>query len=736
MSVSVTVNGATHLIPENFDTAWGADVTNWAVAVSAATLQKSGGTFTLTAEVDFGVGFGLKSLYYKTRTSSVADAGHFRLAVTDDIAWRNNADSGNLLLSVNGSNQITFNGTTLGDHGGLDGLADDDHSQYSLADGTRAFTGVVAGITPTGGTHLTTKAYVDSISGSLLTNLVEDLSPQLGADLDLNNFDITGQGAFIAENGTAIKPAFRFVSDANTGVYRVGENELGLAAAGNATMTLHNAWIRVDDGVTVFSPARFTNQEAEDHNTSALRPGSTVYNTDQVHLYIHTGFSGGRQRWNTVAWNHANTASGTWTFLDDVDVTGVLTANSAVVTEDLGINTTSPAARLHVVGSGIIDGDLMVTENVSVSGSAAVTIELTAEKVTASNEVTAASGTFSNSLTISGVPVPLDAADNATFQTNYSADNNFNTSAAGGPFSVTGSGVYSGDLDVQGNIPTGTFTESLTISGTPVPIVHPPGYISGLIYNRATTVSGVTISGGSCTSTDGTFNLTMNDPNFIKNTDNWAAGGATVGMVPTTIGFTTNTWYRLFLIGGTDATIDIGIDTVSNNDAGDLLAEASSVTGDTYDKYRQVGWLFTDDTSPDPGFDEFYIGTSDPEMCWWSNHELDVDVSSVSDTPTLITLSAPPNAIAVSNVYIEMPSGNTLDNYLLFNPIDMPVNENASSSLYTIRAHFDAGALQNGNTRIETEVNVDSQIRLDGSSGETMDLQVMTMGWKWNRGVG
>jgi hypothetical protein len=56
---------------------------------------------------------------------------------------------------------------TVVDHGSLTGLADDDHAQYSLVTGTRAFTGTVGGITPTADSHLTTKWYVDQISGSL-----------------------------------------------------------------------------------------------------------------------------------------------------------------------------------------------------------------------------------------------------------------------------------------------------------------------------------------------------------------------------------------------------------------------------------------------------------------------------------------------------------------------------------------------------------------------------------------
>jgi hypothetical protein len=51
------------------------------------------------------------------------------------------------------------------EHGELSGLGDDDHTQYVLADGTRAFTGTVAGVTPTTTSHLATKGYVDANSG-------------------------------------------------------------------------------------------------------------------------------------------------------------------------------------------------------------------------------------------------------------------------------------------------------------------------------------------------------------------------------------------------------------------------------------------------------------------------------------------------------------------------------------------------------------------------------------------
>jgi len=48
-------------------------------------------------------------------------------------------------------------------HGTLQGLSDDDHTQYILADGTRAFTGAVVGVSPTATNHLATKGYIDSV---------------------------------------------------------------------------------------------------------------------------------------------------------------------------------------------------------------------------------------------------------------------------------------------------------------------------------------------------------------------------------------------------------------------------------------------------------------------------------------------------------------------------------------------------------------------------------------------
>lgn len=113
MAVLLSVNGVSYSFPNTGDEGWGDNVTNWATAVSQSTLQKNGGAFTLTNEVDFGPGFGLKSLYYKGPNANPASAGILRLSNLDPISWRNAANSANLPLTVNASDILTFNGVPI-----------------------------------------------------------------------------------------------------------------------------------------------------------------------------------------------------------------------------------------------------------------------------------------------------------------------------------------------------------------------------------------------------------------------------------------------------------------------------------------------------------------------------------------------------------------------------------------------------------------------------------------------
>ena len=113
MSVNLTIAGQSFPFPTVGENNWGQNVTNWATAVSTYLLQRTGGSFALTNDVNFGANFATVQIYLKSRSSNLSTAGFIRMAVGDSVAWRNNANNGNLLLVPDGSNNLTFAGNVL-----------------------------------------------------------------------------------------------------------------------------------------------------------------------------------------------------------------------------------------------------------------------------------------------------------------------------------------------------------------------------------------------------------------------------------------------------------------------------------------------------------------------------------------------------------------------------------------------------------------------------------------------
>jgi hypothetical protein len=89
------------------------------------------------------------------------------VGVNGDVVYSDPAGSGiisqqvGLVAYSNADGMIMVFPLGRGEHGSLAGLDDDDHSIYSLVNGTRTFTGAVSGVTPTQDSHLTTKEYID-----------------------------------------------------------------------------------------------------------------------------------------------------------------------------------------------------------------------------------------------------------------------------------------------------------------------------------------------------------------------------------------------------------------------------------------------------------------------------------------------------------------------------------------------------------------------------------------------
>jgi hypothetical protein len=137
MSVVLTIAGQTFNYPTTGNDGWGEEASNWALAVSTQLLQRTGGSFSLTNDVNFGASFATIQTYLKSRSSTIASAGFVRMAKGDSIQWRNNGDGGNVVLAINSSDEVTINGTpVLLSPGGVLAVADGGtgFGSYSIGD--------------------------------------------------------------------------------------------------------------------------------------------------------------------------------------------------------------------------------------------------------------------------------------------------------------------------------------------------------------------------------------------------------------------------------------------------------------------------------------------------------------------------------------------------------------------------------------------------------------------------
>lgn len=115
MSSTITFNGVSYSVPATGDENWSDSLTLYLIAIASGALQKTGGTFTLTAETDFGATYGIKSAYVKSRGTNPSATGILRLANAEAVSWRNAANSGDLALKVNASDWLQYNSIDLVD---------------------------------------------------------------------------------------------------------------------------------------------------------------------------------------------------------------------------------------------------------------------------------------------------------------------------------------------------------------------------------------------------------------------------------------------------------------------------------------------------------------------------------------------------------------------------------------------------------------------------------------------
>lgn len=143
MATTVSFNGTNYSIPDNREPkGWGTNLSAFLVAVGQNALAKSGGTFTLTADANFGSNYGLVVKYIKSVSSNIAQSGVIRFANDEGLAWRNAANNADIGLKVNSSNQLEYNSNKVLDSTDIldeDNFASDSATKPPSQQSTKAY---------------------------------------------------------------------------------------------------------------------------------------------------------------------------------------------------------------------------------------------------------------------------------------------------------------------------------------------------------------------------------------------------------------------------------------------------------------------------------------------------------------------------------------------------------------------------------------------------------------------
>jgi hypothetical protein len=306
MAVNLNVNGINYAYPETGDTNWGQSTTQWAQAVTNGTLQKAGGSFPLTANVDFGANFGLISSYYTSRSSNTATTGSIRLAQADQISFRNVTNTADLPITVNLSNELTFNGSKL--LTSSSGIVNSEiasnaaiaFSKMAALTASRALVSDGSGVVTTSSVTSTELGYVSGVTSAVQT--------QIDAKLNLAGGTLTGS-LVLANNPTLTLEAAtkQYVDNAMLGISPKPQGFVATTTAGTLASDFEAGDTVDGEVLTAGDIILIKDQVSSEENGIYIvqATGAPVRSTDadtwtkllQAYIFITNGTQNGGTAW-------------------------------------------------------------------------------------------------------------------------------------------------------------------------------------------------------------------------------------------------------------------------------------------------------------------------------------------------------------------------------------------------------------------------------------------------------
>ena len=360
MSVNLTINGVDYAFPQTGESSWGDVVTQWATAVSTGLLQKGGGSFILTSELDFGSSNGLKVLAITSQSSNPASAGFLRLANTQTIAWRNAANDGDMTLQVNASDELEFSGNISGTVSGT--ISGFNNNRAIISDGsgnlasstvTSTELGYLAGATSSIQTQITANTVLSAANAVAvalkLTNPMTGIGDMIYDDSGESRLPIGANGQVLTVSGGV--PSWGTVAGTGDVVGDTTSNNNALVRFDGATgKIIQNSSVFLDDSNNISGIAGF-NQN--------LLPTTTQTQT----------IGDGTKQWSRLQLGGSADKGQIWFNTSAQKITCDSSNNLIFAT---GFNKVDIQTDLEVTGQTTLEDDLDVTGEVDVTGNLTV----------------------------------------------------------------------------------------------------------------------------------------------------------------------------------------------------------------------------------------------------------------------------------------------------------------------------------------------------------------------------
>lgn len=194
------------------------------------------------------------------------------------------------------------------------------------------------------------KISVDSTTGKITKLTAGNLQFIMGTDLAMV---ITDSERVQFQSGTAALPAITFIGDDDTGIYRIGDNQIGLATNGNLSISVGTAATSVTGNLNVSGDVDVSGELIVDLD-------ATITGALDVSGNVDLGNAAGDQitiRAGTMSIPNDLSITG-----GDVGITGALVVGGAVnIIDNVSVTgNTTMTGTFSVTGSAAITGGLVV----------------------------------------------------------------------------------------------------------------------------------------------------------------------------------------------------------------------------------------------------------------------------------------------------------------------------------------------------------------------------------------